>query len=53
VLTKPAHVRRLGADAERVFSLGAAAADLCSLGLADPAARVGDRDWRVGPALAE
>ena len=53
VLTKPAHVRRLGADAERIFSLGAAAADLCSLGLADPAARGGDRDWRVGPALAE
>jgi len=53
VLTKPAHVRRLGARAERIFSLGAAAADLCALGLDDPAARRGDRDWRAGPSLAE
>ena len=33
VLTKPAHVRRLGADAERIFSLGAAAAGLCAAAL--------------------
>ena len=51
VLTKPAHVRALGARAERVFSLGAGAADLCALGLHDPAARGGDRDWRSTPAI--
>ena len=53
VLTKSAHVRRLDERAQRVFSLGAAAEDLCTLGLRDPEARRGDRDWRCGPALAE
>ena len=53
VLTKSAHVRRLGETAQRVFSLGAAAADLCALGLRDPEARRGDRDWRCGPALSD
>ena len=51
VLTKSAHVRRLGADAERVFALGAAAADLYALGYADPELRRGDGDWRAFPAL--
>ena len=51
VLTKSAHVRRLGTIAERVFALGAAAADLYALGFADPEARRGDGDWRAFPAL--
>ena len=53
VLTKPSHVRRLGDRALRVFSLGAAAADLCALGLPDPAERRGDRDWRSSPAIID
>ena len=53
VLTKSAHVRRLGERAERVFALGAAAEDLCTLGLADTQARRGDRDWRNGPAIVD
>ena len=53
VLTRPAHVRRLDERAQRVFSLGAAAADLCALGLSDPAQRRGDRDWRSAPVILE
>ncbi len=53
VLTKPAHVHRLGERAERVFALGAGAADLCALGLADLEARRGDRDWRKSPLICE
>lgn len=51
LLTKPAHVRDMGERAERVFSLGAAAADLWALGLCSDADRRGDRDWRAGPAM--
>ena len=51
VLTKPAHVRELGERAERVFTLGAGAADLCALGLPAAAQRTGDRDWRSAPAI--
>ena len=51
VLTKPAHVRTLGGEAERIFTLTAAGADLACLGLADAARRGGDRDWRAAPAI--
>ena len=51
VLTKPAHVHSLGAAAERCFTLGAGAADLCALGLPDMEQRRGDRDWRSAPAM--
>ena len=53
LLTKPAHAHALGAAAERVFSLGAAAADLCALGFTDPSMREGDRDWRSSPAILD
>ena len=53
VLTKPARVRTMGERAQRVFTLGAAAADLCALGLSDPSSRRGDRDWRAAPAILE
>ena len=51
LLTKPAHVRLLGGEAERIFSLGAGAADLCALAYCDPEARRGDADWRAGPEI--
>ena len=51
VVTKPARVHALGGRAERSFALGAAAADLCTLGLAEPEARRGDRDWRSAPRI--
>ena len=51
VLTKPAHVRELGERAERVFTLGAGAADLCALGLCSSAQRAGERDWRSTPVI--
>jgi predicted nucleotidyltransferase len=51
VLTKPARVRELGDAAERVFTLGAGAADLCALGLPTAEGRRGDRDWRSAPAI--
>ena len=53
ILTKPAQIRRMGERAQRVFALGAAAADLCALGLSDPASRRGDRDWRSAPAILD
>lgn len=52
-LTKPARVRELGGTAERVFTLGAGAADLCALGLRSAAQRTGERDWRSAPAILE
>lgn len=51
VVTKAARLRQIGGEALRIFALGAAAADLYSLCLADPAQRGGDRDWRSGPAI--
>ena len=51
LLTKPAHVHALGAAAERCFTLGAGAADLCALGMGGAEGRRGDRDWRSAPAM--
>ncbi len=51
LLTKPAAVRRLSADSQRLFSLGASAHDLYVLGYSDPEARLPGQDWRTGPYL--
>lgn len=53
LLTRPATVRGLDARAQRVFDLGAQAADLLALGCASPGLRQGDRDWRSGPVIVK
>lgn len=49
VLTKPASVRRMGAEARRLFELEARADRLYALACPDPSA-VPD-EWRMGPAI--
>ncbi len=49
VISKPAQVRQLGEQAERVFRLGAGAHDLYVLGLPAAEARKPGEDWRKGP----
>ena len=51
LIAKPAKLRETGGEALRIFELGAAAADLYGLCLADTAAARGDRDWRHSPAV--
>lgn len=51
ILTKPADVRRLGPEAQRLFALEAAAADLYSLGYSDLTAAGGETLWKEGPVL--
>ena len=51
ILTKPADVRRLGPEAQRLFAMEAAAADLYSLSYPDLAAARGDALWKEGPVL--
>lgn len=51
LLTKPAAVRALGAEAEALFTLGARANDLYVLGYADAALRVPGEEWRTGPVI--
>ena len=51
VLTKPADVRRLGGEAQRLFEREAAAADLYTLGYPELTAAAGGTLWREGIAL--
>ena len=51
VLTKPADVRRLGAEARELFALEARAADLYALAYPDLSAAVGGSVWREGPVI--
>ena len=53
LVTKPAALRRLGGEAERVFSLTAKAHDLYVLGRPAPAERRPGEDWRTGPWRSE
>ena len=53
VVTKPSAVRELGTEAERIFRLGAEANDLYRLCLPEESARIGDSDWRTGPAIVK
>lgn len=51
VLTKPAAVKKLGADAERVFALGASAHALYAL-QGQPCGDISlDEDWKTGPVI--
>lgn len=49
ILTKPAHVRGMGAEAERVFGLEARCTDL--YGLCFDQVKAGAREWTEGPAI--
>ena len=51
ILTKSADVRRLGKEAQELFTLEARAADLYSLGYPDLAAAAPERLWKEGPTL--
>ena len=51
VVTKPQHVRRLGAEAQALFSLEAQAADLYALAYPELSAAAGGSLWREGPVI--
>ncbi len=51
VLTKPADVRRLGAEARELFALEARAADLYALAYPNLSAAAGGSVWRDGPVI--
>lgn len=51
VLTKSGGVRRMSADAQRLFELEARGADLYALAYPDLSAAVGDSAWREGPVI--
>lgn len=51
VITKPAAVRELGGEAERIFTRTAEARDFYVLGREGIAGRDGGSDWKSGPAM--
>ena len=51
VVTKPQHVRRLGAEAQTLFSMEAQAADLYALAYPELSAAAGGSLWREGPVI--
>ncbi|MCI2056337.1 MAG: nucleotidyltransferase family protein [Oscillibacter sp.] len=51
VLTKPADVRKLSAQAQHLFALEARATDLYALAYPDIAAACGGLEWREGPVI--
>ena len=53
IVTKPAAVRELDGESERIFTLGAAAHDLYALGWRAAEERRGGADWRTGPKIIE
>ena len=53
VLTRPAAVRALGGRAERIFTLGADAHNLYSLGQRSRAGMHPDEDWRRNPTIVK
>ena len=53
IVTKPAALRRLGGEAEKLFALGASAHDLYVLGYRAAEERRGGADWRRGPCIIE
>ena len=52
-VTKPAKVRDMSTECQRIFELTAAAADLYCLGYPNHALRVGDADWRMAPFIVK
>ena len=51
LLTKPAAVKQLSAQAQQLFALGASAHDLFALGYTAVEERKGGNDWRTGPRI--
>ena len=51
VVTKPGHVRRLGAEAQRIFDLEARCTDLYVLACPALEAAGPEREYRVGPVM--
>lgn len=51
VLTKPAHVRDMGEEAQRVFELEARCTDV--YGLCFPDVWPGGREWKMGPVVVD
>lgn len=51
IITKPADVRQLGAQAQTLFDLESRAADLYALAYPDLSAAVGGALWRQGPIM--
>ena len=51
VLTKPNHVRRMSAEAQKLFSLEAQAADLYALAYPELSAAFGGGAWKEGPVI--
>lgn len=51
VVTKPASVKHVGAEAEQVFALGASAHDMYTLLYARREDRIAGQDWRTGPKI--
>ncbi len=50
VVTKPAAVKDMDGEIQRIFELNASARDFYVLGYASPEARRGGSDWRANPA---
>lgn len=53
LLTRPAAVRQLNEEAQRIFTLGAKAHDLYVLGYSTESERRGGADWRASPIMTE
>ena len=53
ILTKPADVRQLGAEAQAAFELEARAADLYALAYPELKAAAGGSLWRSNPVIVE
>ena len=53
VVIKPAEVRCLSTEIQRVFQLCASAADIFALALPERASRTGDRDWKHTPDIVK
>lgn len=51
LITKPASVRELDENAQKIFSLGANARDFYALGSRSAAGRRGGTDWKTNPAM--
>lgn len=51
IVTKPASVRGMGAECEKLFAAGASAHDLYVLGYRGEKDKRGGEDWRTGPKI--
>lgn len=51
VITKPADVKKLGGEAEKLLRLEAAATDFYVLGYSSPVRRIGGSEWTISPII--